>query len=211
MTETRKKYYPKDDKPMTDPLPPPIDPDPIGGGDAPWSIDLNPWDFWSQTNDPARDGDPGSGPNAANNCGPEALAMVVAHLTDVVLDADYILDCMDGPDHIGYTSLEDLARYLTRFCRTQVSIVNPQTKHDWLWQCWKELTLNHPSIALFSFSAPGAPDGHFRPIIGMTNSPPTLITADPANATRRVESWDLAWQWAKNPIILVHRSRAIGQ
>src|SRR5579884_3555698 len=56
-------------------------------------VQLQPWYFWTQTADPAMDGDPGSGPNATLDCGPESTAMCLAHLTDVQLDADYIWDC----------------------------------------------------------------------------------------------------------------------
>ncbi len=202
---------PREDPPSP-PLPtePPLVPGgaPSGspGGSPPWSMELTPWDYWSQTADPDIAGGVGSGINAQNNCGPECIAMSIVHLTDVVLDASYIKDYMHGPNYTGYTSLEDQVKALHYLARTDAHILWPNTKDRWLWTIWKALTLRHPLIGLYYFSAPGAPDGHFRCITGM-GSREEIVTADPANGTRRIEPWDTQWQWAQGPLIEINRRR----
>lgn len=171
-------------------------------------MELIPWDYWCQTADPAQDGDGGSGNNAPNDCGPECASMALAYLSGVVLDADYIKDCMKGAGYQGYTSLDDLVRFFHTTARTPASIRTPTSREQWLWTIWHCLTRGHPSIGLFSFSAPGAADGHFRCLVGM-GSDRSIISADPWTGSRRVETWDNLWSWAKGPIIEIQRQRSI--
>jgi hypothetical protein len=55
----------------------------------------------------------------------------------------------------------------------------------------------------------GAYRAHLAAAAGQQASPNLLVTADPATGARRVESWDLAWSWAKGPIVHLHRKRSI--
>lgn len=181
----------------------------LNAGGGPWSMELAPWPLWKQGEDWTADGRPDE--NKFNNCGPECVAEVISHLCDVELPADYIHDVVRGEGYHGYLSLADLALFLQKYVKVECKIERPVTKNVWLWTIWKQLTLGHPMIGLFSFTKPGSFDGHFRCVVGMGNDPHVVLTADPWTGKKRRESWTLAWEWAKGPLLLVDRRRAIGK
>lgn len=188
---------------------------------------LQPWPFWTQTNDPAMDGDPGNGPNALLDCGPESVSMCLDHLTDIQIDADYIWDCIQQlhldkgqPTGPAYTSIDDLQNFLNTFCSIDTVLlqVDPALPFSdpavqrFLHAIRSALTTGHPLIGLFSFSAPNADDGHFRPIIGDTGH--YLLTADPAKGFipphgPRVEGYRLFWSWSKGFALELKRRRSV--
>lgn len=167
-----------------------------------------------QLNDPAMDGDPGSGPNAGNNCGPETWAMILDYCHGISLDADYLYDVIERlrqrhgePTGLGYTYVTDGERLLhflsggkTRPVTTWVDPSKPYSttpgtpSAEILWTIWKALTYGHPLSALISWSAPNASDGHFIAIHGM--SPTTIYTADPIKGPRQF-SYEEFWSWSK--------------
>jgi len=172
----------------------------------PWNIELKPWPFWSQLSDWTADGQPDE--NAANDCGPESVAMCLKYLTGVELPADYIKDVMYGEGYTGYTDVEHLERFLSRFTETRAVTMTAYTQPHLLWLEWTYLKRGWPLIGLFSFSAPGAPDGHFRAVIGQNAH--QAITADPWTARRRVESLADHWAWSKGLLIGIQRTRRLG-
>jgi hypothetical protein len=171
----------------------------------PWHIELHPWPFWSQLHDWTFDGRPDI--NKYNDCGPESVAMCLKYLTGVELPAEYIKDVMKGSGYVGYTSVEDLAGFLSRYCECPTEILRPGDRHHLAHYEWQYLSKGRPLIGLFSFSAPGAADGHFRAVIGRTAS--TAITADPWSGRRRVETLAEHWAWSKGVLIGLERRRRV--
>jgi hypothetical protein len=169
-------------------------------------MELYPWPYgWCQLRDPAGTGQAGSGPNANNDCGPECCSEVIYYLTAVETSAAYLCDRVKGPDYVGYTSLDDLQQILATVAHTRTGIVQAASKQDWLYRIWKSLTQKRPMIGLFAFSTPGADDGHFRAITGLT--PRQVITSDPWTGTRRVETYDANWSWSKGAMLQINRRR----
>jgi hypothetical protein len=194
---------------------------------------LSDWQFWRQLSDPAADGDPGSGPNAGLDCGPESVAMCLEHITGIAgvprsgicLDADYVWDVMQTmrrrrgePTGIGYTTVADQERAFPYLCSTKTAVhmvdetqqyqaangtVNAAPR-DLFWHIWQALIKGHPLIGLFSYTAPNSPDGHFRAIYGI--SPDTIFTADPI-AGDRPQNYADFWAWSKGTVTEVLRSR----
>lgn len=173
----------------------------------PWSLELNPWPLWDQLRDPMPAGLPED--NAANDCGPESAAMALCHLTGVALPADYIKDAVRGYDYTGYLDITDLRTFFEGSTQTPCAIRIATSRSRLIWTEWRALMRGHPIIGLFSFSAPGANDGHFRPVIRLT--PTSVTTADPWTGTERVESHALHFAWSKGVLldILRHRDRQL--
>jgi hypothetical protein len=173
----------------------------------PWNIELKPWPFWSQLGDwTAADGQPDE--NAQNDCGPECVAMALKYLTGIEMPADYIKDVMYGEGYTGYTDVAHLERFFNQLTETRVVIMLAYTQAHLLWLEWTYLKRGWPLIGLFSFSAPGAPDGHFRAVIGQNAN--QAITADPWTARRRTESHASHWAWSKGLLIGIQRTRRLG-
>jgi hypothetical protein len=174
---------------------------------APWKIELTPWPYWSQLHDWTADGQQDE--NRIYDCGPECVAMVLKYLTGVELPADYIKDVMKGEGYVGYTSVDDLRGFLQRYCETPCEVITVSSQQQLLWHEWRYLVRGRPLIGLFSFSAPGAADGHFRAVMGM--DPWTMVTADPWTGSRRVESHGEHWAWSKSCLLGIQRHRALGR
>jgi hypothetical protein len=195
----------------------------------PAAVRLAPWQFWNQLDDPAQDGDTsgpnGSGPNAYNDCGPESDAEILWHLTNVTLDADYIWDCIQqrralsgqttGP---GYTSTQDHIDFFTSVAGTpcrelsvdpSLSFASAEVQ-SFISAIKRALAHGHPLLGLFSYSAPNAPDGHFRAILGYNRD--HIITGDPLRSgAARVESLTSFWAWSRGWALEIQRKRAIAE
>jgi len=171
----------------------------------PWSIELKPWPFYSQLDDWKANL---SDQNARNNCGPESVAMCLKFLTGVELPADLIKDAIYGEGYVGYTNVPDLEAYLRNYCETEAATILTTSAGNQAWGEWKYLKQGKPLIGLFSFSAPGANDGHFRAVIGQTRN--TVTTADPWTGAKRVESIAEHWSWSKGLLIGIDRVRRLG-
>jgi len=173
----------------------------------PWSIELKPWPFYSQLAD-WRANLPD--PNAANNCGPECVAMVMKFLTGVELPANVIKDAIYGEGYVGYSNVPDLEAYLRNYCETDAATILTRSARNQAWWEWRYLKQGKPLIGLFwSTMVNGrGQGGHFRAVIGQT--PHTVITADPWTGTRRVETIEEHWQWSKGLLIGVDRVRRLG-
>lgn len=172
-----------------------------------WNIELEPWPYWSQLTDWTADG--ADDENRLNDCGPECVAMALKYLTGVELPADYVKDVMKGQGYQGYTTADDLRAFLGRYCETPAEEIVCSSQRQLLWNEWRYLVRGRPLIGLFSFSAPGADDGHFRAVVGA--NPTQVITADPWTGQRRVESYADHWAWSKGMLLGIQRTRSLGQ
>jgi hypothetical protein len=173
-------------------------------------MELLPWPYgWCQLRDPAGTGQPGSGPNAQNDCGPECCSEVIMHLTACETSAAYLCDRVKGPAYTGYLSLGDLQQIMRTVAHTRSAIIQVASRQEWFYRIWKNLTYGHPMIGLFSFTAPGTDDGHFRAITGLT--PSQVITSDPWTGARRVESYDENWSWSKGAMLRILRTRQLDE
>lgn len=169
----------------------------------PWSIELQPWPFYSQLNDWTADG---NDDNASYNCGPESVAMVIAYLTGVTLPASFIKDTLYGEGYVGDTSVNANAGFLERYAGTPCDIYSCPTADNLLWTEWSFLKEGRPLIGLFYFDAPGV-GGHFRAVIGMDEH--FVYTADPWTGQKRAEGRLEHWSWSQGILIGCRRSRAI--
>jgi len=168
-----------------------------------WSIALQPWPFWGQLTDWTADQEPDE--NRVNNCGPESIAMCLKYLTGIEMPADFIKDKILGQNATGYTTVDQLTQYLFPYCETHTTVRTFDNMNDYLWYEWYYLHQGAPLIGLYYFSAPGANDGHWRPVVGMT--PTTVITADPWTGQARTEDYTTHWQWSKGLLIGIDRTR----
>ncbi len=171
-----------------------------------WHLELRPWPFWSQLADWTADGGPDE--NRLNNCGPECVAMCLRYLTGVELAADTIKDTLYGQGYAGYTNVPDLERFLEQRCETAAETILCTSARDQAWHEWRYLRRGRPLIGLFSFSAPGSADGHFRCVIGQDRR--HVYTADPWTGSRRVETIDEHWAWSKGLLVGIERVRRLG-
>lgn len=171
----------------------------------PWHLELNPWPYWGQLVDWTADAQPDE--NRSNNCGPESLAMCLKYLTGVELPSDYVKDVEYGEGFVGYTDTTHLERFLLRYANTHSRTIQVGSMRELLYAEWRHLLGGRPAIGLFSFSRPGAADGHFRPVVGMDMH--SVYTADPWTAKRRREGYAEHWAWSKGILTLIDRRRSI--
>lgn len=113
-----------------------------------------------------------------------------------------------GRAYTGYTNVSDIAGFLHRHTETRTETILCDSRNQLAWNEWRFLRQGKPLIGLFSFTAPGSADGHFRAVIGQTRH--TAITADPWTSQRRVETLDQHWAWSKGLLIAVDRKRRLG-
>lgn len=165
--------------------------------------ELKPWTYWDQLNDSNTDAD-GTDENRVNNCGPEAVAMVVKYVTGVELYADSIKDQMRGDRYVGYTSPSELRDYLARYCSIPASIVVANAYN-------MQRTINNecidqglPSILLIDWLQPDV-GGHF--VCPVAYDEDALYVADPWGGFQRRIAWTEFPSWTQGLLVRCSRQR----
>lgn len=169
--------------------------------------ELRPWYFYSQLSDWTADGQPDE--DADNNCGPESLAMCLAHLTDLELPADYIKDTMYGEGYTGYTDFEHAQNWLTRYARITSGLLVTPDPAIAFEHIQAYVQRGHPCIALFWFDIGAQTGGHFSPIQAVDTQARTVTRADPWTGAAEVMSFERWSRGYKGGILELHRRRAV--
>lgn len=160
---------------------------------TPASTILPRFPAFNQLLDPTWDG---SSQNLYNNCGPSSLAMCVYHLTGVRLWDDDILDAMNGPTFRGYTTTDQLSKYLTERC----GIPNRVTYDaDPTARIQAALYYRHPVIALFYFDIHKPASGHFCPVYGYNQE--GVYRANPWGASYQFMDYTQFSLWQKGYVV----------
>jgi hypothetical protein len=146
---------------------------------------LTPWQNWCQLRDPMPQGLPEN--NAANDCGEEAVAEVIWHLTGISLEAEYVKDEMYGADYQGYSDAAHLAGYLQdkagipvkTFAGDASTLLQPTVQ--------AALAVGCPLIVLFFSDLVNLTGGHWCPVVACDDQ--VVTRSNPWTGQEETWSW----------------------
>lgn len=158
---------------------------------------------YNQLLDPTWDG---SNQNKFNNCGPASVGMCTQHLTGVRLWDDDTLDAMLGPTYTGYTTVGQLAKFMTERCNIPNS--GPVYDQRGIERIVEAISNRHPVIVLYYFNINDHSSGHFCPVYGFDGD--GVWRANPWGGSYEYQTWGTFSRWYKGWTIECYASRYYG-
>lgn len=147
--------------------------------------------------------------NGLNNCGPACVAMVLYYTHGRMFYPDAIVDEMRGEDHLGYTSVADIVRYLDGH-GVPASAAWVDTFDRFRQALRQQVALGHLTIALFYADFAHDQGGHFMVCYGVDDPGADTRWLNPWKGVRLSLGWLEAWENFRSWMVLTHRGYHAG-